>query len=73
MDAIKLPANLASNPLVLLLIFAGGGILKELIVAVIRGAAKRMLTDKDPRNDAAAHALEDAAAALDKAGLPKIK
>ena len=72
MDQIQLPANLMANPLVLMLIFMGGGLLKELVVAIMRGTAKRMLTDKDPKNDDIAHAINDGAEVIAKAGLPKI-
>jgi hypothetical protein len=73
MDSIKLPANLASNPLVMIALVMLGGILKDVVVAVLRGMAKKWKSDKDPNNDALADGVEAAANAIDKAGLPKIK
>jgi hypothetical protein len=73
MEAIQLPPSLISNPIVLLLIFAGGGILKELVVGVMRGLVKKWRADKDPSNDALADGLEGAANAVDKLGPLKLK
>lgn len=73
MENLQLPANLASNPLVLMLIFAAGGVLKELVVGILRGLAKKWKSDKDPGNDVMADGVEAAANAIDKVGLPKVK
>lgn len=73
MQPIELPANLMTNPIALMLIFAAGGILKEVVVAVLHGLAKRWKSDKDPTNDTFADGVEAAANAVDKIGLPKFK
>lgn len=73
MDAIKLPANLASNPMVMLGIVVLGGLLTKLIVAAMRGVADKFRKDKDPSNDKFIDPLEAAANAIDKAPPIKLK
>jgi len=66
-----IPKNLLGNPLVLMLVFAAGGVLKELVVGVLHGLAKKWRADKDPSNDVMADGADAIANAVDKLGPKK--
>lgn len=56
----------AMNPVILLAIAILGPLLRDLVVSVLRAQARKMKTDKDPKNDDEAALLLAAAEALEK-------
>lgn len=56
-----------TNPMVLLLLAILGPLVRDVVVALLREAKRRLLADKDPNNDSAAVALGIAADHLEKA------
>ena len=66
---MELPPIL-SNPLVLLALAILGPLVKDVVQALLRAHAKRLLADKDPGNDALANAENAAADGLDKVRIP---
>lgn len=63
---IKMPEQLMSNPLVWIGLTMIGSLLKEFVVALLRGIAKKWKADKNPNNDTLAEGIEAAADAVDK-------
>lgn len=63
---VKLPEQIMSNPLVWIGLTMVGSLLKELVVATLRGIAKKWKSDKNPNNDTLAEGIEAAADAVDK-------
>jgi hypothetical protein len=61
MLSLASPSSLQSMLVVLLALFA-----KDFIVGALRRVAKRLLTDKDPKNDVVGEALDQAADSIER-------
>jgi hypothetical protein len=62
------PQNIQSIVIVMLGLFA-----KDFVVGVLRRLSKRLLTDKDPKNDALGELADQAADSIEKVRIPSAK
>jgi hypothetical protein len=66
--SIITPQNIQSIVIVMLGLFA-----KDFVVGVLRRLSKRLLTDKDPKNDALGELADQAADSIEKVRIPSGK
>jgi len=66
--SIITPQNIQSIVIVMLGLFA-----KDFVVGVLRRLSKRLLTDKDPKNDALGELADQAADSIEKVRIPSAK
>ena len=66
--SIITPQNIQSIVIVMLGLFA-----KDFVVGVLRRLSKRLLTDKDPKNDALGELADQAANSIEKVRIPSGK